>query len=48
MTSGKALSQGAVVVNLGEFQILKRQVYQTRDDIVFADAVRLEILQQSP
>ena len=42
----EALPQGAMVVNLGEVQIFKRQVYEARDDIILTDAVRLEIPQQ--
>ena len=41
----EALTKGTMVVNLGEFQVLERQVYQARDDIVLADAIRLEIPQ---
>jgi hypothetical protein len=41
----EALPQGAMVVNLGEVQVFKRQVYEARDDIILTDAVRLEIPQ---
>ena len=41
----ETLSQSAMMVNLGEVQVLERQVDKARDDIILTDVIRLEIPQ---
>lgn len=34
-----------MMVDFGEVEVFERQVYQARDDLIFADAVGLEVSQ---